>query len=86
MPLRVFSLRTGAECDELVVASPPSNFVDLDAATVDFDDTAAAISNLDIVVTCDTAVPHLASALDTPTFVVLPNTPDWRYVPARQRL
>ena len=77
--VRVFSLQKGAGRADLADADLPPNFIDLDAAIDDFDDTAAIIANLDIVVTCDTAVAHLAGALGKPTFVLLPHTPDWRY-------
>ena len=77
--VRVFSLQKGAGRAELADAELPPHVIDLDAAIADFDDTAAIIANLDIVVTCDTAVAHLAGALGKPTFVLLPHTPDWRY-------
>ena len=73
------SLQKGAGRDELAGVALPPNFVDLTDEIANFDDTAAVIANLDIVVTCDTAVAHLAGALGKPTFVVLPHTPDWRY-------
>ena len=76
---RFFSLQKGAGCADLVDACQPPNFVDLDREITHFDDTAAIIANLDVVVTCDTAVAHLAGALGKPTFVMLPHSPDWRY-------
>lgn len=76
---RCFSLQKGPGCDELAGASLPPSFVDLHREITHFDDTAAIIANLDIVVTCDTAVAHLAGALGKTTFVMLPHTPDWRY-------
>jgi Flp pilus assembly protein TadD/ADP-heptose:LPS heptosyltransferase len=46
---------------------------------IDFTDTAAAISNLDLVITTDTVIPHLAGVLDKPTFLLLAYVSDWRW-------
>jgi ADP-heptose:LPS heptosyltransferase len=46
----------------------------------DFADTAALVMNLDLVVTADTAVAHLAGALGKPVWILLPFTPDWRWL------
>ena len=46
----------------------------------DFMDTAAVLMNLDLVITCDTAVAHLAGALGVPVWVALPFVPDWRWL------
>jgi hypothetical protein len=77
--VRGFSLQKGAGRADLAGAALPPNFVDLDDAIADFDDTAAAIVHLDVVVTCDTAVAHLAGALGKLVFAMLPHTPDWRH-------
>jgi hypothetical protein len=44
-----------------------------------FADTAALIGQLDLVITVDTAVAHLAAALGKPVWIALPFTPDWRW-------
>lgn len=46
----------------------------------DFHQTAAVISNLDLVITIDTAIAHLAGALGIPTWLMLPAVPDWRWM------
>jgi len=46
---------------------------------LDFGDTAALIGRLDLVITIDTAVAHLAGALGRETWVMLPSAPDWRW-------
>jgi tetratricopeptide (TPR) repeat protein len=46
----------------------------------DFSDTAALASILDLVITVDTSVAHLAGALGIATWVLLPRTPDWRWM------
>lgn len=50
----------------------------------DFADTAAAISSLDLIISVDTAVVHLAGAMGKPTWILLPFNPDWRWLLKRQ--
>jgi ADP-heptose:LPS heptosyltransferase len=45
----------------------------------DFADTAAVIQALDLVISVDTSVAHLAGALGRPAWVLLSHTPDWRW-------
>ena len=49
-----------------------------------FVDTAAVMMNLDLVVTTDTAIAHLAGALGVPVWVALQETPNWRWLLARE--
>jgi ADP-heptose:LPS heptosyltransferase len=49
-----------------------------------FLDTAAIIKHLDLVITCDTAIAHLAGALAAPVWVALPFAPDWRWMLNRE--
>ena len=45
----------------------------------DFSHTAGCVAQLDLVITVDTAVGHLAGALGKPTWLLLPYSPDWRW-------
>jgi ADP-heptose:LPS heptosyltransferase len=45
--------------------------------------TAALVANLDLVVTVDTSIAHLAGALGKRVFVLLPSVPDWRWLLGR---
>ena len=53
---------------------------EVDQSAGAFMDTAAIMMNLDLVVTSDTAVPHLAGALGVPVWLALPFVPDWRWM------
>ena len=46
----------------------------------DFSETAALMSQLDLVITIDSAVAHLAGALGRPAWLLLPYSPDWRWM------
>lgn len=46
----------------------------------DFSDTAALVSQLDLVISVDTSVAHLAAALGKPTWILLTYIPDWRWL------
>jgi hypothetical protein len=53
---------------------------EFDTASGAFMDSAAIMMNLDLVITSDTSVPHLAGALGVPVWVALPFVPDWRWL------
>lgn len=55
------------------------NLIELGSSFKNFDDTAGAIENLDLVITVDTSVAHLAGAMGIKTFLLLPYCPDWRW-------
>lgn len=55
----------------------------LDQAAGPFMDTAAIVQNLDLVISCDTAVAHLAAAMGVPTWIALDYSADWRWMCGR---
>jgi tetratricopeptide (TPR) repeat protein len=56
------------------------DIVDLTDHLADFAETAALVTCLDLVITVDTSVAHLSGALGRPTWVLLPYTPDYRWL------
>lgn len=77
--VRFFSLQVGDSPD----ATMP-NVTDLGSSVADFADTAGALSALDLTITVDTAVAHLAGALGRPVWVMLGVHADWRYLMDRE--
>jgi len=57
---------------------------ELDEASGAFMDTAAVMKHVDLVISSDSAVAHLAGALGVPVWVALPVVPDWRWLLERQ--
>ncbi len=62
----------------------PNRVLDLSPLLKDFADTAAAMEGLDLVISADTAVAHLAGALSKPVWTLLPYAPDWRWLLHRE--
>jgi len=75
-----FSLQVGEQAHDLAGVSAGARIVDLSPHLGDFADTAAVIGRLDLVITTDTAVAHLAGALARPVWVLLSYAADWRWL------
>ncbi|SEC96814.1 Predicted O-linked N-acetylglucosamine transferase, SPINDLY family [Rhizobiales bacterium GAS191] len=75
---RFYSLQVGERSQDLALL-PPGRVIDLAPELTDFGETAAALANLDLVVTVDTSLAHLAGALGRPCWVMLAFSPDWRW-------
>jgi Flp pilus assembly protein TadD len=85
--VRLVSLQKGPGEEQLALL-PPSMQVetlgaDFDAGPDAFVDTAAAMAWLDLVVTCDTSIAHLAGALAVPVWVALKSDAEWRWLIGR---
>lgn len=74
-----FSLQKGVPAPAPGEIPAGMHFVDLSASLRDFSDTAALLEHLDLVISVDTAVAHLAGAMARPLWVLLPFSADWRY-------
>lgn len=82
--ISLVSLQKGAGSEQL--GNPPAGLSiwdlgsELDETTGAFMDTAAVMKQLDLIITSDTSIAHLAGALGVPVWVALSATPDWRWL------
>ncbi len=82
--VRLFSLQKGPGSEQLKEASCRFPVTDLGSNVEDFMDTAAVLKNLDLVITPDTSLAHLAGALGVPVWVTIPFASDWRWLMDRE--
>ena len=77
---RFYSLQMGAAGAQARASPAGLTLVDWTAELRDMADTAALVSNLDLVITVDTAIAHLAGAMGKRVWVLIPFSPDWRWL------
>lgn len=75
--VRLFSLQYGDSASEL--EHSPLPIIDLSPVLGDFRKTAAFLKRLDLVISVDTSLPHLAGALGVPVWTLINAWPDWRW-------
>jgi Flp pilus assembly protein TadD len=74
-----YSLQIGPGVGQIRETESAAAIVDCSGQINDFADTAALMMKLDLIISVDTAVAHLAGALGRPVWTLLPFVPDWRW-------
>lgn len=75
-----FSVQKGPGAAQLAEISSRWAVTDLGACLEDLADTAAVLANVDLVITVDTSIAHLAGALGARTWTLLSHPPEWRWL------
>ncbi len=78
--VRLYSLQKGPATAQIDLLAGKISVTDISKHLEDFSDTAAAIENLDLVISVDTSVLHLAGAMGKRAWAVLPFAPEWRWM------
>lgn len=74
-----YSVQKGEGIEELASLSANYNIINLGETFEDFNDTAAAIENFDLIICNDTSIAHLAGAMGKPCWIMLPFVQNWRW-------
>lgn len=78
--VRLYSLQKGEQAEQAKTPPDGMTLIDLSDELRNFGDTAAVIANLDLVISVDTSVAHLAGALGKPVWTLIPSVPEWRWL------
>jgi tetratricopeptide (TPR) repeat protein len=79
-----FSLQKGPAVQQMRGLPAQFPLVDASSASRDLGETAALMATLDVVISVDTSIAHLAGAMGVPVWVVLPRLADWRWMDERE--
>ena len=77
--VQLYSLQLGEDSADITRCNLQEAIIDLSESIDDFQSTAEIINGLDLVITSDTSVAHLAGAMGAKTWVLLQKVPDWRW-------
>jgi hypothetical protein len=79
------SLQKGEAAEQLASVPGDVCVVDGSSGERDLAETAALVAMLDLVITTDTCIAHLAGAMGKPVWILLPHLPDWRWMEETER-
>ncbi|MBF0437759.1 MAG: tetratricopeptide repeat protein [Magnetococcales bacterium] len=80
-----YSLQKGPPAAQLTdLLMQRHEIISLDEELTDFSETAAALMNLDLLISTDTAIVHLAGAIGTPVWTLLHSACEWRWLESRE--
>jgi tetratricopeptide (TPR) repeat protein len=74
------SLQKGPAAEQIAELAPDVQIIDACSDDADLADTAAVVATLDLVITTDTSIAHLAGAMARPVWILLPHLADWRWM------
>ena len=77
--ITVYSLQVGDGSEDIKRLGFQNKIIDLTDKLTDFSKTASLMNELDLVISSDTSVAHLAGALNKPVWIPLQKVPDWRW-------
>lgn len=83
--IRWISLQKGAACAQIRALAGQFPLIDASSSCRDFAETAALAATLDLVISVDTSVAHLAGAMGLPLWLALPRLADWRWMDEGER-
>jgi ADP-heptose:LPS heptosyltransferase len=83
-PAAFISLQKPMPAADLETMKAFNGMSDLSNELTDFGETAALIENLDLVITVDTSMGHLAGAMAKPVWILVPKAADWRWMLERE--